>query len=326
MRIRWAAGENEATDRGLTIGNFDGVHLGHRNAIERLVAASRARSLEPTVLLFDPHPLAVIAPDKTPRRLTSIRARIDLLKRCGAAAVAVFEFDLDAAAMEPETFVREVLAGEFRARLVVASREFRFGAGRRGDLTTIKRVGLDLGLDAIEAPTVEESGGAVSSTRIRGLLASGDVAAAARLLGRPHSICGVVERGDGRGRTLGFPTANLGEVAEMAPAEGIYAAWARWGASHHPAAVHVGRRLTFDDRFAVEAHVLGVNPDLYGRNLEIAFVERLRDNEMFDGPEALAVQIARDVRAAAGILDGAPPGWMYPCPGHRGAAESARAG
>jgi riboflavin kinase/FMN adenylyltransferase len=205
--------------------------------------------------------------------------------------------------------VREVLVESLDTRVVLASAAFRFGAGARGDSAAMRRIGAEFGIEVVEIRPVVADARRVSSTRIRHALAAGDVALAARLLGRPHLVEGIVERGMARGRTLGFPTANLGHVEVMVPGEGIYAAWAACGELVRPAAVHVGRRLTFEGALTLEAHLLEFDPDgdLYGRLLTLAFVRRLRDDVRFDGPAALAAQIGRDVEAVRELLGGVAP-------------------
>jgi riboflavin kinase/FMN adenylyltransferase len=306
MRISWLRGETRGGDRALTVGNFDGVHLGHQALLERLRTEAAARSLVPTVLTFDPHPLRVLAPERTPEPLTTLDRRIDLLAAHGVAGVAAIRFDRDVAALSPEAFVHEVAVERLQVRLVVASAGFRFGAGGRGDVATLRRVGAETGLETVDVPPLLVDGRPVSSTRVREALKAGEVDLAARLLGRPHWIDGAVERGVGRGRKIGFPTANLGPIAVLAPAEGIYAAWARWDDEVRPAAVHVGRRLTFEGDFTIEAHLLDTDADLYGKRLALGFVRRVRGDRKFPGPEELAAQIGRDVAAVRGMLAGGP--------------------
>ncbi|MBI5501185.1 MAG: riboflavin biosynthesis protein RibF [Deltaproteobacteria bacterium] len=308
-RWTWLAGDTRRKPRALTIGVFDGVHLGHRALLELLGELARERGLDPMVLTFDPHPLAVVAPEKAPELLTTTACRLRLLCDAGASSVAALRFDRELAALTPEQFVREVLVDDFDARVVVASAAFRFGAGARGDVAAMRRIGAEVGIEVIEIRPVVADARRVSSTRVRHALAAGDVSLAAKLLGRPHLVEGVVERGLARGRTLGFPTANLGQVEVLVPGEGIYAAWASSGDVVRPAAVHVGRRLTFEGASTLEAHLLDFDAamDLYGRPMTLAFVQRLRDDVRFAGPAELAAQIGRDVEAVRAMLGGAPP-------------------
>jgi len=302
--LSWLFGEAQRVSRAVTVGVFDGVHRGHQELVHRLRTTADERGLVPTVLTFEPHPLAVVAPDKAPERLMTSSYRLCLLGQAGAAAAATLLFDRALAALTPDEFVRDVLVGLLDTRAVVASAAFRFGAGARGDVAALRRIGGEHGLEVVEVPPLLHEGRRVSSTRIRSALRAGDVAAAATLLGRPHRVEGVVERGLARGRTLGFPTANLGRLDVMLPAEGIYAAWARWDGGVRPAAVHVGRRLTFEGASTVEAHLLDAQVELYDRSLALDFVARLRDDVRFAGPEELAAQIARDVAQVRATLGG----------------------
>ena len=307
--LTWLRRDAGDAPRAVTVGVFDGVHLGHQELLRRLAAEAAARNAVATVITFDPHPLAVLAPEKTPERLMTNDRRLSLLLEAGAAAVASLRFDGRTAALSPEEFVREVLVGELHARVAVVSAAFRFGSGARGDAAALRRIGSEHGIETVEIRPVTRDGRRVSSTRIRTALRAGDVETAAKLLGRPHLVEGVVERGLGRGRTLGFPTANLGGIDVLLPAEGIYAAWAEWDGNVRPAAVHVGRRLTFEEAATVEAHVLDFGEELYDRRMALGFVRRLRDDVRFAGPAELAAQIARDVTATRELLGGtAAPG------------------
>jgi len=299
--LTWLAGTPDDTARAVTIGVFDGVHLGHQALLQRL-REEAGPGLVPTVLTFDRHPLRVVAPEREPERLTADALRIELLRQAGAAAVVALPFDAAAAGLSPEAFVREVLIERLGARLAVVSSAFRFGAGGRGDPAALRRIGREQGLAVCEVPPRMLDGRRVSSTRIRQALKAGDVELAARLLGRHHVVEGVVERGEGRGRALGFPTANLGRLEVLAPAEGIYAAWARWAGEVRAAAVFIGRRLTFEGDRTIEAHLLDADVELYGARLTLGFVRRLRDDRRFAGAQELAAQIARDVQAARATL------------------------
>ena len=302
--LTWLRGDACDAPRAVTVGVFDGVHLGHQELLRRLATEAAARSAVATVVTFEPHPLAVLAPEKSPERLMTSERRLQLLLESGAAAVASLRFDRRTAALSPEEFVREVLVGELRTRVAVVSAAFRFGSGARGDAAALRRIGNEQGIETVEIRPVTTNGRRVSSTRIRTALRAGDVTTAAELLGRPHLVEGVVERGIGRGRTLGFPTANLGGIEVLLPAEGIYAAWAEWEGNRRPAAVHVGRRLTFEGASTVEAHVLDFDGELYGRRMALGLVRRLRDDVRFAGPAELAAQIARDVAATREMLGG----------------------
>jgi riboflavin kinase/FMN adenylyltransferase len=298
----------------VTIGKFDGVHLGHRRVLERLLASARARGLLPVVLTFDRNPLSVLAPDACPTALVSNEQKLELLERCGVAATVMLEFDRPFSEHPPEEFAREVLSGALGAELVLVGGDFRFGRGGAGDVAALEGFGREHGFEVEILPPVEAGGRRISSTLVRGCLAEGDIRGAAELLGRRPTVRGVVVPGARRGRELGFPTANLAPEAEgFVPADGVYAAWAVVDGERYPAAVSIGNNPTFDGvpERQVEAHLLGpdfspVELDLYGRTIELEFVDRVRGMERFDGVEALIARIAADLEAIHGILAVAP--------------------
>jgi riboflavin kinase/FMN adenylyltransferase len=265
----------------VAIGTFDGVHLGHRRVLEATLADGR----RPTVVTFDPHPRAVLTGNQV-ELITSLERRLELLAEIGVADVLVVEFTLELARMEPEEFVREYLES-IGAEAVLAGPSFRFGRGASGDLQLLQR----LGIDAPPVPLVE----GVSSTQIRQLLHAGEVTTAARLLGRPVEVEGIVVSGDARGGTLGFPTANLAVPANvLVPAYGIYAG----AADGRRAAVSIGVNPHYGGRERrVEAFLLDFAGDLYGRRLVVELWRRLRDERAFDSEADLVAQIARDVEA-----------------------------
>ena len=273
----------EPAERAVAIGTFDGVHRGHR-AILEAVTASGPRS---TVVTFDPHPRLVLGYEV--ELLTTLERRIELIAEAGPDELLVVEFTAELSRREPEQFVEEVL-GAIGARVVVTGADFRFGAGRRGDVALLRR----LGLDVRPVPLLEN----VSSSRIRALLREGDVRAAAALLGRPFELEGVVVAGDQRGGTLGFPTANLAlEPHAAAPAFGIYAG----EALDHRAAVSIGVNPHYGgSERRIEAFLLDFAGDLYGRRLRLELWERLRGERAFASEAELVAQIGRDVEAARG--------------------------
>lgn len=273
----------EPAERAVAIGTFDGVHRGHR-AILEAVTATGPRS---TVVTFDPHPRLVLGYEV--ELLTTLERRIELIAEAGPDELLVVEFTAELSRREPEQFVEEVL-GAIGARVVVTGEDFRFGAGRRGDVALLRR----LGLDVRPVPLLEN----VSSSRIRALLREGDVRAAAALLGRPFELEGVVVAGDQRGGTLGFPTANLAlEPHAAAPAFGIYAG----EALDHRAAVSIGVNPHYGgSERRIEAFLLDFAGDLYGRRLRLELWERLRGERAFASEAELVAQIGRDVEAARG--------------------------
>ena len=278
MRIARSPAELEPAERAVAIGTFDGVHRGHRAAIEAAVASG----LRSAVVTFTPHPRTVLGYDV--QLISSLERRIELIEAIGPDDLVVLEFTPELARREPEEFVAEVL-DPLGTRIVVAAGSFRFGKGRRGDLALLRGRGLEVK----EVPLVE----GVSSTRIRELLREGDVAAAARLLGRPPELEGPVVGGDQRGGTLGFPTANLApDPALLVPAHGIYAG----AALGHRAAISIGVNPHYGGRERrVEAFLLDFHGDLYGRTLRIELWKRLREERAFASEDDLIRQISRDV-------------------------------
>jgi len=294
----------------VTIGNFDGVHRGHLALVTRATHEAERRGVPAVALTFDPHPAAVLRPDAVPPALQSLEERVATLRAHGCDAVEVIAFDAELAALSAEAFVEDLLVGRLGAELVVIGENFRFGAGATGDIGLLRDLGARLGF-AVEAVGLVDLGdGPVSSSAIRALLAAGDLEAVTRGLGRRFTLSGEVVRGEGRGRTIGVPTANVAVAAGRAlPADGVYACWARASGDRPVAAVvNVGWRPTFDGTSrTVEAHLLGDDdPDLYGQVLELEFVARIRGEQRFDGPEALVARIGEDVVAAAALLEGPP--------------------
>ena len=301
--LEWSVPPHVAT--AVAIGVFDGVHRGHRRVIEQVVSLAERGGLAPTALTFDPHPVEVLDPQRTPKLLSTIGQRIDALSAAGAEIVGVLPFRL-IRAMDPEIFAKEVLGSRLSARLVAVGADFRFGRDRSGDLHTLRSCGTEQGYDVMAVDLVADQGtGPISSTRIRTTLADGAVADAAHLLGHPYRLPGIVVEGDRRGRTIGFPTANLAVDERLAvPADGVYAARVGVGAEVHPAVVNIGIRPTFDGlQHTIEAHLLDFEGDLYGREIEIRFVERLRGEQKFDSIDALVAQITTDVARARTILE-----------------------
>ena len=290
MTVARAAGELRRTPRAVALGTFDGVHLGHRRVIEAAVAAGPT----PTVVTFDPHPRTALG--NLVELLSTLDRRLELIAELGVADTLVVEFDLDLARLSPEEFAGRVL-GEIGTKIVVAGTNFRFGRGRSGDLETLAR----LGFEVRPVPLVE----GVSSTLVRQLVRAGELAGAARLLGRPVEVEGVVVAGDQRGGTLGFPTANLAaRPGVLVPPHGIYAGAADSGGIR--AAVSIGTNPHYGgEERRIEAFLLDFEGDLYGRRLVIELWERLRDEAVFESERALVEQIGRDVeRTRAAIRPG----------------------
>ena len=288
----------------LTLGNFDGVHLGHRAIVQRAVSEARAVGGQVVVLTFHPHPVAVLAPERSPPLLQSLRDRLALLRDLGADVTVVQRFTPRFAALEPEAFVREFLGAHLELLHIVVGYNVSFGRGRAGTVETLRALGPRLGfaVDAVGPVTVGEE--QVSSTALRRMVAAGDVRSAQAFLGRRFTLRGRVVRGEQRGRTLGFPTANLHQPRGLLlPADGVYAVRARLDGRAHPAVLNIGMRPTFGTlQRTVEAHLLDFDQLLYGRWLVLELVDRLRGEQRFAGPEALRQAIAADVTRAREVL------------------------
>jgi riboflavin kinase / FMN adenylyltransferase len=284
----------EPRPRHVAIGTFDGVHLGHQAVIDHAN----------TVLTFDPHPLTVIHPERAPRLITPFEVRRDLIAGLGVEELVVIPFDEEFSHIVAEDFIRQVLIEKLDAHKVSIGENFNFGAKARG---TPEMLSYHSEFETRVVPMVEVDGAVVSSSRIRALVEAGDVAEARRQLGgAPFMVEGPVVAGEKRGRELGFPTANqVPDPALVVPGNGVYATFA----NGVPAATNVGLRPTFDSELGllIETFLIGRDEDLYGQNLRVAFVERLRGEERFDSAEALVEQIRRDVEDAQRICDGFVP-------------------
>ncbi|HKX74452.1 MAG TPA: bifunctional riboflavin kinase/FAD synthetase [Acidimicrobiia bacterium] len=287
----------------VTVGVFDGVHIGHRRVISDLVASARGESLLPTAVTFHPHPLTFLAPERAPLMLTSLEQRVEQFQELGVAVCGVLHFP-DIRYLSPESFAVDVLATSLGARKVVVGADFRFGRDRGGDAGTLTELGDDHGFTVEVVDMFGHLEGVVSSTRIRNLLLEGKVEEAATLLARPFELEGRVEAGDGRGRTLGIPTANLNvDRGRLIPGNGVYAGRARLGERDQLAVINVGSRPTFaGEGRRVEAHLLDFQGDLYGQSLRLTFEAHLRVEQKFESVEALQLQIEADISLARQVL------------------------
>ena len=312
----------------VTIGNFDGVHRGHASVLQRMCADAAAAGASAVAVTFTPHPQQVHRPESAQPLLTGDADRLELLEATGLDAVLLLTYTLDFARQTPEEFVRRYLVDGLGARVVVVGRDVRFGWNNSGDLATMVELGRSYGfsVEVIEdvTPTAGADPGSAedhvadplrrrwSSTWVRELLEAGDVVQAARVLGRPHRLRGEVVHGDARGRELGFPTANLSQDAEgMVPADGVYAGWLRRpDGTVLPSAVSIGTNPTFDGvQRRVEAYVLDrTDLDLYGEQVVLELVERLRPTLKFDGIEPLITQMHADVERVREVLAPATEG------------------
>jgi riboflavin kinase/FMN adenylyltransferase len=287
----------------VTIGNFDGVHLGHRALLDRTRAVAAELGAVTAAYTFHPAPRDVLRPGNPISRLQRVEDRIADLGRAGMDYVIVEPFTLDLAGRDAAWFASEILGYRLRAAAVVVGWDFRFGKGRGGNVETLRDT-LDVPVEQVAA--LAHRGGVVSSSRIRQAIAAGDLAEATDLLGRPYEVVGTVVHGDARGRELGFPTANLRPASALIPGDGVYAARVDLGdGGVHDAVVNVGSRPTFDGpAHSIEAHLLDWSGDVYGRELRIAFVARIRDEQRFESRQALVDQIRHDIAAGRRLLRG----------------------
>lgn len=283
----------------VALGVFDGIHLAHRAILTAAVARARAAALQALACTFDPHPAEVLHPENPPPSISTLGERLELIAQTGIDATVVLAFTPQLATVEPEAFVKDVLLDRLHARDVVVGFNHTFGRGARGDARLLQTLAERLGFRAHVVPPLMMDGVPVSSTEIRAALRAGDVDRASRYLGRPYTIVGQVVRGAGRGRSLGFPTANLEPDRPLIVPPGVYACRADLGGESYPSVANIGVRPTFGEgRLVIEAHLLDFSGTLYGRPVRLTFVSRLRDERKFAGPEALREQIALDIAAA----------------------------
>lgn len=290
----------------VTIGNFDGLHLGHQAMLARLQDVARARSLPSCVLSFEPHPREFFSPEHAPARLSSLREKAEYLQRIGIDRMHVFRFDRAFSTLSAETFIEQVLGCTLQARYVLVGDDFHYGAKRAGDFTLLRKMGETLGFDVDCLPTVGVAGERVSSTAIRAALAAGELEHAAHLLGRPYSMSGRVVHGDKLGRDIGFPTANIQLRHNPPPLMGIFAVeLCGLNGTPLPGVASLGRRPTVkgDDAVPVlEVHVFDFNTEIYGRRVRVDFLHKLRDEEKYPDLDSLVAQIKRDVENAKHYL------------------------
>jgi len=312
----FAGSESVGADRApslVAIGNFDGVHRGHQAVIAAALREAEERALRPLIVTFHPHPSEVLGRGALPA-LTSIERKVRLLLRAGdPLSVVVEPFTIELSRSDPEQFAQRILRERLDARVVIVGDNFRFGRGRSGDLKTLQTLGRDLGFAAHAEPLVGDDEGLFSSTRIREALRGGELARAELCLGRPHSIAGMVARGDGRGRTIAVPTANLAGVSEALPPHGVYACLVDREDEHGRGAaaglgvMNLGVRPTLQAGFSAEVHLLDFDADLYGAKLRVHLIERLREERRFPDLNALKAQIAADISQARARLSDKTP-------------------
>jgi riboflavin kinase / FMN adenylyltransferase len=305
--LRWRGLDSTPSGWGrcvVTIGVFDGVHRGHQSILERAVERARDTGQPSVVLTFDPHPSEVVRPGSHPPVLTPLRRKADILEQLGVDVLCVQPFTPEVSRQQPDEWVHDVLLERLHAGAVVVGENFRFGHKAAGDLGTLRTLGRTFGFATEGVPLLRDDDVTLSSTFVRSSIDAGEVAQAARALGRPHRVDGIVVRGEGRGRRLGYPTANVHSERHIAvPADGIYAGRVVLRGERLPAAISVGTNPTFEGRQrTVEAYILDFDEDIYGVELGVEFVERLRGMERFDTVEALVEQMGRDVARTREVL------------------------
>ena len=307
MRVFLGVPEQAVSPLVLTIGNFDGVHLGHQAMLRQLRERADRLGLPAAVLTFEPHPREVFTPDQAPARLTSLREKLALLEACGVDQVYLFRFSRARAAMSADDFITRYLVQGLQTRHVIVGDDFRFGQGRKGDLALLKASGEQYGFTAEALETVEQQGDRVSSSAVREALAQGALVRAAELLGRPYAIAGRVVHGDKIGRTLGFPTANVQLKRKQVPMKGVFAVTVSGLDKRQLAgAASIGVRPTVGKGLkpVLEVHLLDFAQDVYGAHVTVHFQHRLRDEVKFDSFDALKRQIALDVQATQDYFAG----------------------
>ncbi|HEY3450554.1 MAG TPA: bifunctional riboflavin kinase/FAD synthetase [Myxococcales bacterium] len=306
----------------VALGSFDGVHRGHQALFAEAVARAHQRGARAVAATFEPHPGKVLFPDLAPKLLTPLPRKLELLEACGLDAVILQPFDKAYAAVAPEQFLERDLFGPLSPLDVVVGPDFTYGKARAGTVASLAEACRGRGVGFAQVPAVTCDGGAVvSSSKIREFVAEGRVGAAARMLGRPFDLVGTVTRGLGRGRTIGFPTANIHAENEVRPGLGVYAVRAYFGREIRAGAANIGRKPTFgEDEVTIEVHLLDWQGDLYGTRMAVEFLERLRGEQRFGGLDELKSAIARDCEQARSLaLQATPPSPLSPFARSRGA-------
>ena len=289
----------------VAIGNFDGVHLGHRSLFELTITKARELGLRAAALTFRPHPLKLLFPDRRIFLITSYERKADLIATCGIDNLVIAPFDHQFANLTANEFVEKVLVQHLGAAVVVVGDNYTFGRNREGSLSRLQELGREWGFKVVVAPPCLVDGELVSSTKIREAIMQGEIEKASRFLGRPCAIVGRVGRGKGRGRGIGFPTANLVSEVELYPKEGVYAVWVEHQSKRYMGVVNIGYNPTFADTgLTVEAHILDFDQDLYDQDLKIIFIQHLRSEKTCSGIEELRQLIAADVSKTRQILTG----------------------
>ncbi|MFQ5586440.1 MAG: bifunctional riboflavin kinase/FAD synthetase [Thermodesulfobacteriota bacterium] len=287
----------------LTLGNFDGVHLGHQRILQRVVQRAEQLNLPSVVYTFDPHPLKVVAPHKSPPLITTGSDKARLIASFGISRLVLAQFTREFAAQHPTEFVEDVLMNQLKVREVWVGHDYTFGRGKRGTVEYLKELGRGFGFAVHVVPAQKKNGTIVSSSLVRRYIQGGNVRDAAQLLGRHYTITGTVVEGDRRGREIGFPTANIASDGELMPKDGVYAAYVNLGRKRRPGVANIGLAPTFGREHPVlEVHIIDFKRPIYGREVRIEFVERLRGERSFNDVGGLVRQITRDIEKAREAL------------------------
>ena len=295
----WASHYGDARRTAVTVGNFDGLHLGHQKILKSVRERARVAGLRAAVITFDPHPMRVLRPDRAPLMIQTLSQRLAGFEQMGLDAALVLRFDRALSLVSPEHFIERILVGGLRAGAILVGANFRFGHHGAGDVRLLGEFGKRDGFDVEVVPPVEVGGNVVSSTAIRSAVASGDVAGAIPLLGRALSLTGEIRVGAGRGRTILFPTLNLAPEQELLPKLGVYATESGVGGKLYASVTNVGTRPTFNGAgVTVESHLFGFSENLTSGAMEVRFHSRIRDEQKFSGADDLRAQIARDIETA----------------------------
>ena len=287
----------------VALGNFDGVHVGHQTILKVALERAHATGGSALAVTFDPLPAKVLNPNRAPRLILTPDDKHELLRSFGLRGVIVLTFSRELSMVSPEDFVREYLCRRIGARIVVVGHNVSFGHARAGNADLMQRLGRELGFETTVVGPVERDGIVVSSTQVRQLISTGEMKRAAALLGRPHFVRGSVEHGRERGRTIGFPTANIRSSTECLPADGVYATRIVLEESSYPSITNIGMRPTFGEpQRTIETHIFNFDRDIYGREVKLEIAERIRPERKFESAQALAAQISTDLRRAKEIL------------------------
>ncbi|MEW6109761.1 MAG: bifunctional riboflavin kinase/FAD synthetase [Nitrospirota bacterium] len=291
----------------ITLGNFDGLHLGHQELIKMVIKRAKEIGALSLVVTFRPHPLKILAPEKCPPLISIYEEKIRLFEKLGIDALVKIPFTLDFSSMTPRDFVKNILCDLLGAKEIFVGYNYRFGKGREGNIKKLKELGEEFGFSVIEVEQISLNGVVISSTKIRQLLKNGEVEQAAGFLGRDYAITGIVVKGDGRGKGLGFPTANIASKHAIIPSDGVYAVRLFARDKYYNGVANIGMRPTFDKKeLAVEVHVFDFNEDLYGEEITVYFIKKIREEKKFLNAEALIRQIKSDIGVAKEILAGRP--------------------